>query len=442
MMCQSRHPLATTLLLLLFVLDTATDIATGLELVLNDHFYYGYAVLACCLLPIAVAIIAELFRVVIYGGCCGGGSETTTSRWIPLMFYHFYTAFMIVASGCFRRWRREAAYLRCLHGFLQSAPQLILQSVIVLKGVHIHSLHQTVEAVQKALQSGQTDGVTVLDSLSYLTQDKPLRWFWGLIQVMSLFLSFLSVLQTLIQFNEWSKRRHTLHRMVLVVPFFAVTILYRVLALALILAFAGGKFGLLPVFGLLLTQAIALNSLGLDMARSFVYGFICSLLAPAGYSRCRDPAAQPFGLTLSWSHFKRKTTTQVQQPVALLTYEGHPHNHEVITYETDADDDCYEGGDRTPEQIEMLRERSKNYLGLHVIVGGALLGISMAILGLLIGFGDFFEPLADYTFLTYDQLNDYLYPGIGLIYLTSVLLTGLFTCCIGRCFEEEYIYPV
>ena len=71
---------------------------------------------------------------------------------------------------------------------------------------------------------------------------------------MSLFLSFLSVLQTLIQFNEWSKRRHTLHRMVLVVPFFAVTILYRVLALALILAFAGGKFGLLPVFGLLLTQ--------------------------------------------------------------------------------------------------------------------------------------------------------------------------------------------
>ena len=76
---------------------------------------------------------------------------------------------------------------------------------------------------------------------------------------MSLFLSFLSVLQTLIQFNEWSKRRHTLHRMVLVVPFFAVTILYRVLALALILAFAGGKFGLLPVFGLLLTQVSFLD---------------------------------------------------------------------------------------------------------------------------------------------------------------------------------------
>jgi len=223
-----------------------------------------------------------------------------------------------------------------------------------------------------------------------------------------------------------------------------VTILYRVLALALILSFAGGKFGLLPVFGLLLTQAVALNSLGLDMARSFIYGFICSLMAPAGYSRCRDPASQPFGLTLSWSDFRRKAanrTQQQQQPVALLTYEGQSH-HEVIAYDTDATDDYYEGGDRTPEQIEMLRERSKNYLGLHVIVGGALLGISMAVLGLLIGFGDFFEPLENYTFLTYNQLNDYLYPGIGLIYLTSVLLTGLFTCCIGRCFEEEYIYPV
>ena len=99
----------------------------------------------------------------------------------------FFTYFRIVASGCFRRWRREAAYLRFIHGFLQSAPQLILQSVIVLKGVHIHSLHQIVEAVQKALQSGSGDGesdggVTVFESLSYLTQDKPLRWYWGLIQ--------------------------------------------------------------------------------------------------------------------------------------------------------------------------------------------------------------------------------------------------------------------
>ena len=69
------------------------------------------------------------------------------------------------------------------------------------------------------------------------------------------------------------------------------------------------------------------------------------------YSRCRDPASQPFGLTLSWSDFRRKAAGSTQQPVALLTYEGHSQHHEVIAYDTDATDDYYEGGDRTPEQI-------------------------------------------------------------------------------------------
>lgn len=89
-MCQSRHPLATTLLLLLFVLDVATDVATGIELLLNDHYLYGWTVLGLVLLPVGVAILAELLRACVYGGCCG---ESTT-RWIPLIFYHFYTAFM------------------------------------------------------------------------------------------------------------------------------------------------------------------------------------------------------------------------------------------------------------------------------------------------------------------------------------------------------------
>ena len=87
-----------------------------------------------------------------------------------------------MASGCLRKWRLEAAYLRFIHGFVQSAPQLILQSVIFLKGIHIHSLKQTVEAVQRVLQ-GQDQNLSMADALSYLTQDKPLRWYWGLIQV-------------------------------------------------------------------------------------------------------------------------------------------------------------------------------------------------------------------------------------------------------------------
>ena len=41
----------------------------------------------------------------------------------------------------------------------------------------------------------------------------------------------------------------------------------------------------------------------------------------------------------------------------------------------------------------MLRERSKNFLALHVILGGAVLGISLAIVGLILNFTNIFQPL-------------------------------------------------
>ena len=176
----------------------------------------------------------------------------------------------------------------------------------------------------------------------------------------------------------------------------------------------------------------------------FVYGFICSILGPSGYSRCREPESQPFGLSLmsrmSSSHHGRSSQNTVT--VTFTSSGGYGGHHEVISLGEGQGQEDYQGGDRTPDQVDMLRERSKNYLGLHVIVGGAILGISMAVLGLLIGFTVLFDPLNNYTFLTYGQLNDYLYPGVGLVYLTCVLLTGMFSCCIGKCFEEEYIYPV
>ena len=56
-------------------------------------------------------------------------------------------------------------------------------------------------------------------------------------------------------------------------------------------------------------------------------------------------------------------------------------------------------------QVEMLRERSKSYLGMHVILGGAILGTSLAILGLLINFTHMYSPVQDYTFLSFSQVS-------------------------------------
>ena len=82
----SRHPLLTALLVTLFVLDVASDVGTGIELILNDHYSWGCAVLGLVALPVVLAIVAEVLRGCIYGGCCG---ESTTD-WIPLIFYHLY----------------------------------------------------------------------------------------------------------------------------------------------------------------------------------------------------------------------------------------------------------------------------------------------------------------------------------------------------------------
>ena len=86
----TRHPAATLFLVLLFVLDVATDIGTGVELILNDHHAWGLLVLGFVAFPAVMAIVAELLRGCVYSGCCGEAS----TDWIPLIFYHLYTVIM------------------------------------------------------------------------------------------------------------------------------------------------------------------------------------------------------------------------------------------------------------------------------------------------------------------------------------------------------------
>ena len=85
---------------------------------------------------------------------------------------------------------------------------------------------------------------------------RPAVWYWGLIQVYSIVLSFASLLQTCVQFNEWPKRRHTPHKLLLVIPYFTSTIAYRASAIALLGAFVG-EFAAVPLVLIALAQVIA-----------------------------------------------------------------------------------------------------------------------------------------------------------------------------------------
>ena len=91
-------------------------------------------------------------------------------------------------------WHKESTYLRFIQGFFQSAPQLIIQAVIMTKGILIHSLRELVDNVQVFLASPVQDQ-TLANILDITISGKTLRWFWGLIQLYSIVASFLSLMQ-------------------------------------------------------------------------------------------------------------------------------------------------------------------------------------------------------------------------------------------------------
>merc|ERR1712156_1314792 len=231
-------------------------------------------------------------------------------------------------------------------------------------------------------------------------EDRPLRWYWGLIQVVSLVFSYLSLLQTTIYFNECEKKRISILRLIISLPFYSCTIIYRITALALLTIFFK-EYVLIPMMLIILFNTVSFKLLGLDLPRSLVYG-ICSLTAPVGFNRCKAPKLQPLGYVF-----------------------------DEVTYT-----------ERTPEQSDLLRERSKRFLALHLIFGIFVLGISLVFLWLLLNFSQLYSPLSETTVLPGHFINYYLLPAIIASSLASVVFTMLYCATVLCCCQDEYIYPL
>jgi len=377
----------TVSIILLFSLDIATDVAAGVELVLNDHPYWGTLTLVLAISPIFVAILAEVYKCLVYEGCCGRNA----TDWIYLLVYLLFTVIMLALGNSHTVCKREAMYLRSLEGFVAAAGQLLLNLVILGNGILIHSLAQGLHYMITEDQ----------DQIKQFEQeDRPLRWYWGLIQVVSLVFSYLSLLQTTIYFNECEKKRISILRLIISLPFYSCTIIYRITALALLTIFFK-EYVLIPMMLIILFNTVSFKLLGLDLPRSLVYG-ICSLTAPVGFNRCKAPKLQPLGYVF-----------------------------DEVTYT-----------ERTPEQASILRERSKRFLALHLIFGIFVLGISLVFLWLLLNFSQLFTPLTETTILPREFINSYVLPGIVTGMMISTVFTGVYCCTILCCCEEEYIYPL
>lgn len=379
--------LGTFLVIILFSLDIFTDVATGVELFLNDHPFWGSLTLVLVVSPIMVAILAEVYKCCLYEGCCGRNALD----WLYLIIYPLFTVIMMALGSCHTACRREAMYLRSLEGFIAAAGQLVLNLVVLGHGVLIHSLAQWIHYLttpdmeqRQQFESMETD----------------IKWYWGLIQLASLVTSFLSLLQTVVYFNECEKRRFSCSRLLIALPFYTFTILYRTVAIALLTIFFK-EYVMIPVAIIVVFNTVSFKLLGLDLPRSLVYG-VCSLTAPVGFNRCKAPKLQPLGYV-----------------------------SDEVTY-----------SERSPEQSDILRERSKRFLALHLIFGIFVLGIALVFLWLLLNYSQLYTPLSETTVLPRIFINNFLLPGIGAGAMASTVLTMVYCCTVLCCCQEEYIYPL
>ena len=111
---------------------------------------------------------------------------------------------------------------------------------------------------------------------------------FGCVQLASIFLSLASLFFSVLHFNSLEARRLSVRgagKLLLGLGYFAATIVFRALGLALALCFLGWWAATL-IFLLFFTTVLTALCIGDNILRACVYGF-WSFLVPVGYAR--DP---------------------------------------------------------------------------------------------------------------------------------------------------------
>ena len=111
---------------------------------------------------------------------------------------------------------------------------------------------------------------------------------FGVVQVTSIFISFLSLFFSVLHFNQLEAKAMTVKsagKVLLGILFFLLTIVFRAVGLALILCFLGWWASII-LFLMFFSTVLTALCIGDNILRASVYG-IWSFLVPVGYAR--DP---------------------------------------------------------------------------------------------------------------------------------------------------------
>ncbi len=152
------------------------------------------------------------------------------------------------------------ALVALFEGLFESAPQLVLQLVVVFRGVH-------------------------LEDLALLTDiDERFSWPWfrGLFHVLSMCFSFLSLVVTLVYYNEerWTSARP--ERFLSVLGLSVSCVMYRVFVCAVL-------FSTAPMWSVIITAVLYLTNLavfkGTGQSWESILFSYAHLLAPSGFAK-------------------------------------------------------------------------------------------------------------------------------------------------------------
>ena len=111
---------------------------------------------------------------------------------------------------------------------------------------------------------------------------------FGVVQVCSIFISFISLFFSVLHFNELEAKSMTVKsawKVCLGILFFLLTIVFRAVGLALVLCFLGWWSAII-IFLMFFATVLTALCIGNDILRASVYG-LWSFLVPVGYAR--DP---------------------------------------------------------------------------------------------------------------------------------------------------------
>lgn len=385
----------------LYLLDQGTDALTSLLYFLDGHYLEGCLTGCLVLAPGVAMCLLELRDMWLGRGNCLLALGQLVFCPLTSLLTHLYSIFT-------PRWRERAMLQKTIEGFLCAGPQLVLQLALWMRGTLTGPLHMVLVSVdQFQVVSIPPPHVDTVANMTIFGRDfsKDERYMFGVAQLCSIFISFISLFFSVMHFNQLEAKSVTIRsagKMCLGVIYFLLTIIFRSVGLSILLCFLGWWSAII-IFIMFFTTVLTALCIGDSFLRASIYG-IWSFLVPVGYAR--DPT-QP----LDYKRVDAKDPEMAD--INSYTFEAEPEQNNWMP---------------ESEKESTLRSRSSYFLTSHTLSSLLILYPSVAIVTILVQRAQVISTLHVSTKAIFPvtYLSYLFLPMLGLCMALSILIVRPF----------------